>query len=146
MTEQEIFRTKAKEGYTVCFAEQCPLREQCLRFLVGQYIPDTKSTYHCVNPRYQDVATERCTLFRNSEKVKFAKGMKNIFNAEMPRKVEPFVLQRLIDLHCHTYYYEYRRGARLIPPAVQEEVRSLFREAGWNEEVHFDGYVEDYDW
>jgi hypothetical protein len=25
-------------------------------------------------------------------------------------------------------------------------VRSLFREAGWNEEVHFDSYVEDYDW
>ena len=146
MTEQEIFRAKAKDGYTVCFAEQCPLREQCLRFLVGQYIPDTKSTYHCVNPRYQDVATEQCTLFRNSEKVKFAKGMKNIFNADMPRKVEPFVRQRLIGLHCRTYYFEYRRGARLIPPAVQEEVRSLFREVGWTEEVHFDGYVEDYDW
>ena len=146
MTEQEIFRAKAKDGYTVCFAEQCPMKERCLRFLVGQYIPDTKSTYHCVNPRYQDVATEQCSLFRNSEKVKFAKGMKNIFNADMPRKVEPFVRQRLIGLHCHTYYYEYRRGARLIPPAVQEEVRSLFREAGWNEEVHFDSYVEDYDW
>ena len=146
MTEQEIFRAKAKDGYTVCFAEQCPMREHCLRYLVGQQMPDAKSTYHCVNPRYQDVATERCTLFRNSEKVKFAKGMKNIFNADMPRKVEPFVRQRLIGKHCRTYYFEYRRGARLIPPAVQEEVRSLFREAGWNEEVHFDGYVEDYDW
>ena len=29
---------------------------------------------------------------------------------------------------------------------MQEEVRSLFREAGWNEDVHFNGYVEDYDW
>ena len=38
------------------------------------------------------------------------------------------------------------RGARLIPPAIQEEVRSFFCKAGWNEEVHFDGYVEDYDW
>jgi hypothetical protein len=33
-----------------------------------------------------------------------------------------------------------------MPPAVQAEVRSFFREAGWNEEVHFDGYVEDYEW
>ena len=112
MTEQEIFRAKAKDGYTVCFAGQCPLKERC----------------------------------RNSEKVKFAKGMKNIFNAEMPRKVEPFVRQRLIGKHCRTYYFEYRRGARLIPPAIQEEVRSLFREAGWEEEVHFDSYVEDYEW
>ena len=146
MTEQEIFSKKANDGYAVCFAEQCPRKEYCLRYLVGLQMPYTKSTYHCVNLRYQNVATEQCPLFRNSEKVKFAKGMKNIFNADMPRRVEPFVRQRLIGKHCRTYYFEYRRGARLMPPAVQEEVRSLFREAGWNEEVHFDGYVEDYDW
>jgi hypothetical protein len=146
MTEQEIFREKASNGYTVCFAEQCPLKEHCLHYLVGQQMPDTSSTYRCVNPHYQDVATEHCQLFRNSEKVMFAIGMKHIFNADMPRRVEPFVRQRLIAKHCHTYYYEYRRGARPISPTVQEEVRSLFREAGWNEEVHFDSYVEDYEW
>ena len=37
-------------------------------------------------------------------------------------------------------------GARLIPPVMQEEIRQLFREAGWSGEVHFDGYVEDYVW
>ena len=146
MTEQEIFKKEAENGYTVCFAEQCPLKEQCLRYLVGQQMPDTRSFYHCVNPRYQDVGTERCSLFRSSKKVKFAKGMMHIFNADMPRRVEPFVRQRLIGKHCRTYYYEYRNGTRLISPAIQEEVRSLFREAGWKEKVYFDGYVEDYEW
>jgi CDP-glycerol glycerophosphotransferase (TagB/SpsB family) len=146
MTEQEIFKKEAENGYTVCFAEQCPLKEQCLHYLVGQQMPDTRSFYHCVNPRYQDVGTERCSLFRSSKKVKFAKGMMHIFNADMPRRVEPFVRQRLIGKHCRTYYYEYRNGTRLISPAIQEEVRSLFREAGWKEEVHFDSYVEDYEW
>ena len=146
MTEQEIFRKEAENGYMVCFAEQCPLKEQCLRYLVGRQMPVTKSSYHCVNPRYQGVGTERCPLFRSSKKVKFAKGMMHIFNADMPRRVEPFVRQRLIGKHCRTYYYEYRNGTRLISPAIQEEVRSLFREAGWKEEVHFDSYVEDYEW
>ena len=146
MTEHEIFREKAEDGYTVCFAEHCPLKGHCLHFLVGQQMPDTKSTYRCVNPHYQDVATEHCSQFRSRKKVKFAKGMMHIFNADMPRRVEPFVRQKIIGKHCRTYYFEYRRGARLIPPAVQEEVRSFFREAGWNEEVHFDSYVEDYEW
>ena len=146
MTEQEIFRKEAESGYLVCFAEQCPLKEQCLRYLVGQQMPDTRSSYHCVNLRYQDVGTEQCSLFRNSKKVKFAKGMMHIFNVDMPRRVEQFVRQRLIEKHCRTYYYEYRNGTRLISPAVQEEVRSLFREVGWNEEVHFDEYLEDYEW
>ena len=144
--EQEIFKEKAKDGYTVCFAAQCPLREHCLRYLVGQQMPDTRSCYYCVNPHYQGVGTEQCPLFRQSEKVMFAKGMLSTFNNDMPRKVEPFVRENLIRMHCRTYYFEYRNGKRLIPPAVQEEIRCLFRKAGWTQEIHFDGYVEDYDW
>ena len=146
MNEQEIFKEKAVSGYTVCFAAQCPLKERCLRWKVGQQMPDTKSFYHCVNPHYQDVATAHCPLFRQSEKVQFAQGMMHIFNADMPRRVEPYVRSNLISSHCKTYYYEYRNGERLISPAIQEEIRDLFREAGWNQEVHFDGYVEDYEW
>ena len=146
MKEQEIFKEKAVSGYTVCFAAQCPLKERCLRWKVGQQMPDTKSSYHCVNPHYQDVATAHCPLFRQSEKVQFAQGMMHIFNADMPRRVEPYVRSNLIASHCKTYYYEYRNGERLISPAIQEEIRDLFREAGWNQEVHFDSYVEDYEW
>ena len=146
MNEKEIFKEKAVSGYTVCFAAQCPLKERCLRWKVGQQMPDTKSSYHCVNPHYQGVATEHCPLFRQSEKVQFAQGMMHIFNADMPRRVEPYVRSNLIASHCKTYYYEYRNGERLISPAIQEEIRDLFREAGWNQEVHFDSYVEDYEW
>ena len=146
MTEQEIFKEKALSGYTVCFAEQCPLKEQCLHWKVGQQMPDTRSCYYCVNPHYQGVGTEQCQLFRKNEKVKFAKGMLHIFNNDMPRRVEPFVRSNIIGRHCRTYYFEYRNGKRLIPPAVQEEIRDLFRQAGWQEEVHFDSYVEDYEW
>ena len=53
MTEQEIFSKKANDGYAVCFAEQCPRKVHCLRYLVGLQMPDTRSTYHCVNLRYQ---------------------------------------------------------------------------------------------
>ena len=146
MNEKEIFKEKAVSGYTVCFAAQCPLKDRCLRWKVGQQMPDTKSSYHCVNPHYQDVATEHCPLFRQSEKVQFAQGMMHIFNADMPRRVEPYVRSHFIASHCKTYYYEYRNGERLISPAIQEEIRDLFREAGWNQEVHFDSYVEDYEW
>ena len=146
MTELEIFKEKALSGYTVCFAEQCPLKGHCLHYLVGQQLPDSRSTYHCVNPRYQHVGTAQCPLFRHSAKVKYARGMMHIFNYDMPRKVEPFVRNNLIASHCKTYYYEFRNGARLISPATQEEIRNLFHEAGWKEDIRFDSYVEDYDW
>ena len=144
--EQELFKTKAVNGYYVCFASQCPLKEQCLRYLSGQQMPDDKYFYSCVNLHSQDVGTEKCSVFRNSEKVKFAKGMMHIFNDDMPKRVEQYVRDRLIASHCRTYYYEYRNGERLISPAIQQEIRRLFQEAGWSGEVVFDSYIEDYNW
>jgi len=146
MKEKEIFKEKAENGYTVCFADHCPLKERCLRYLVGQQMPDATSTYRCVNPRFQDVGTTNCSLFRKADKVTFAKGMMHIFNDDMPKRVEPHVRQSLISNHCRTYYYEFRNGERLIPPSVQEEIRQYFREVGWNGEILFDGFAEDYEW
>ena len=37
--KEELLIKQAKEGYTVCYIDQCPLRNQCLRWLVGQHVP-----------------------------------------------------------------------------------------------------------
>ena len=34
MKEKDIFKEKAENGYNVCFADNCPLKECCLRYLV----------------------------------------------------------------------------------------------------------------
>ena len=144
--KEELLIKQAKEGYTVCYTDQCPLHNQCLRWLVGQHVPQTASTYRCVNPHFEGVATADCPMYRNDQKVRFAKGMMNIFSNDMPKRVEPAVRQGIIGLTNRTYYFEYRNGSRLIPPALQQAIRDLFRTNGWTEEVKFDGYVEDYDW
>ena len=146
MTEKETFANKASDGYTVCYGENCPKKAQCLRWLGGQQMPATKNFITNVNLQSKDVATDKCPHFRNRKKVKIAIGMTHIFNGDMPAKVEPFVRQRIISNHCRTYYFEYRNGSRPIMPDVQEEIRSIFREAGWNKPVEFDKYIEDYEW
>ena len=143
---KELLIKKAKEGYTVCYVNECPLRTQCLRWQVGQHVPNTNSTYNCVNPHFEGVATDNCPMYRSDQKVRFAKGMLHIFNGDMPKRVEPAVRYGVIRLTNRTYYFEYRNGSRLIPPALQEAIRDLFRENGWTEDVQFGGYVEDYDW
>jgi predicted AAA+ superfamily ATPase len=85
-------------------------------------------------------------MYRNDQKVRFAKGMLNIFTDDMPKRVENAVRYGVIRKTNRTYYFEYRNGSRLIPPALQEKIRQLFRDNGWTDEVKFDSYVEDYDW
>ena len=55
-------------------------------------------------------------------------------------------LQRFLLEMGRGFCFEYRNGSRLIPPALQENIRDLFRENGWTADVQFDDYVEDYDW
>lgn len=144
--EKALLIEKAKEGYTVCYQDQCPLRAQCLRWLVGPHVPNTHSSYRCVNPHFESVASNDCPMYRSDQKVRFAKGMLHTFNSDMPKRIEPVVRSGIIGLTNRTYYFEYRNGSRLIPPALQEKIRKLFRDNEWTEEVQFDGYVEDYDW
>ena len=143
---KELLIEKAHEGYTVCYVDECPLRQQCLRWLVGQHVPNTHSSYRCVNPHFKGVATTECPMYRSDQKVRFAKGMLHTFTSDMPKRVEPAVRQGVISLTNRTYYFEYRNGSRLIPPALKEDIRKLFRANKWQEEVTFDSYVEDYDW
>ena len=109
-------------------------------------MPHTYSSYRCVNPHFEGVATADCPMYRCDQKVRFAKGMTHTFTGDMPKRLEPAVRNGVIHLTNRTYYFEYRNGSRLIPPALQEKIRKLFRANDWTEEVMFDGYVEDYDW
>ena len=77
---------KAKEGYTVCYIEECPLRTQCLRWLAGPYVPHDHSTYRCVNPHFEGVASAECPLYRNDQKVRFAR-----LRSAMVSSVKPIV-------------------------------------------------------
>ena len=143
---KELLIKKAQEDYTVCYVDECPLRNQCLRWQVGPHVPNTHSTYRCVNPHFEGVASTECPMYRSDQKVRFARGMLHIFMGDMPKRVEPAVRYGVIKKTNRTYYFEYRNGSRLIPPALQEDIRKLFCDNGWTEEVKFDGYVEDYDW
>ena len=109
-------------------------------------MPQTYNSYRCVNPHFEGVATTECPMYRSNQKVRFAKGMTHIFTGDMPKRLEPAVRYGIIGLTNHTYYFEFRNGTRLIPPALQEKIRKLFRDNGWTEEVMFDDYEEGYDW
>lgn len=137
-----IINSNALSGYFVCFADQCPLHDDCLRWKVGQHLPTDLKACTCVNPRFEKIMTEECPMYEPAHKQRFAKGMYYIFTDDMPVRVINFVRDALVAKYNRTYYFEYRSGKRLMPPAMQEEIRELFRRAGWTQEVKFDEYVE----
>ena len=146
MEDKEIlFRQKAM-SYLCCFNAQCPRREQCLRWEVGQYVDPEERTCHCVNPRYRLAQQGQCDLFRDNRPVLMHVGMKEHFYRDMPTHVERQIKARLIGGSCRSTYYKYHSGLRPIDPAMLAVIEEACREAGWTAPLRFDSEVEDYDW
>ena len=56
MKQKEAIFTKKAKHYFVCFADQCPLHETCLRWEVGQYVDADEVAIMSMNPRNRKIA------------------------------------------------------------------------------------------
>lgn len=144
MNEKDIF-TEHSKNYLLCFNDHCPRREQCLRWILKDYVPDDLLIVNAINPGYKNIGADRCSEFKSSEKRRMAIGMTKFYD-EMPRKTEQSI-RHALELHFgHTMYYLYRRGDRPITPAMQEEIRKICKKNHWEKEPVYDGFREEYEW
>ena len=142
MTEKELFTEHAK-NYLLCYNNQCEKHEQCLRWILKDYVPKEQASVTAVNPLYTDKSG--CSLFQSSEKRKMAVGMTKFYD-EMPRKKGQSIRDTLEGHFGHTMYYLYRNGERPITPDMQEYIKKVCIRNGWNEEAVYDGFTEEYEW
>ena len=123
-TREDIFRQKA-ETYTVCFSSTCPNREHCLRSLLSAYTPHDKLVCTSINLNHPKTQQADCPMYRNDQTV---------------------LKKHLIATYGRKRYYEYRNGTRAITPEVEQYIRDTFLRFGWTAELHFDGFVDEYQW
>ena len=142
--QEEAFRKKV-DHYLVCFIESCPLHEQCLRWLVGQYADTMPLAYNAINPRNPVIGGEKCEMFRKNQRVKMKRGLKHLYH-EMPGYMEHRIRLLRIQMWGRKKYFEIRRGDRLITPEQQEDVVDACHHHGWQGPIVFDGEEEDWLW
>ena len=144
MNKEESLRAQAAHNIP-CFIHECPLHETCLHWLTGQYYGGDTHIVTCVNPNYPTVNSEQCIMYQKDEIVKYAVGMMHIFDA-IPYPIARITKKRLINLFSRKRFYEYRNGVRPIPPYEQQQIARVFQEEGWQGEILYDGWKEDYLW
>ena len=144
LSQEEVFREKA-DHYLVCFIDKCPLREQCLRWLVGQYTDTTLLACNAINPRNPKMGGEQCEMFRKNQLVLMKRGMTRLY-LDMPGRVEYQIRRLLIQKWGRRQYFEARRGDRLITPDMQDDVLRACRYHGWTGSIIYDGEEEYWLW
>ena len=144
MNKEESLRVHAAHNIP-CFMHGCPLHETCLHWLTGQYYNSQKHIVTCINPHFDNVNSAECPMYQKDEIVTYAVGMMHIFDS-IPYPIARVVKQRLIALFSRKRFYEHRNGTRPIPPYDQKQIARIFHEEGWDGEIHYDGWKEDFQW
>lgn len=142
--QEKAFSEKAGH-YLVCFIDQCPLHEQCLRWLVGRYADTKAPAYIAVNPNNPDNGGDHCKMFRQNVRVVMKRGLTQLYH-EMPTYVERGIRHQLISCWGRRQYFEMRKGDRLITPQQQQHVAEACRQHGWHGPITYDGEQEDWLW
>jgi hypothetical protein len=144
MTPEEKLREKST-NYLPCYVDHCERHATCLHWLVGQHTAVTDISQVSVNPMNPDVREGHCPLYRPNETVRYARGMTHFFDV-MPSRMERAIKGTLITVYQRKRFYEYRNGVRPIPPSMQQDIESVCRRHGWDGELHYDSWEENFDW
>lgn len=128
--------------YVLCTQDDCPLRDGCLRFLAAQQAPEDLESAKCVMPGIRK--GDNCRWFNSSQQVTYAAGFEHLFDRVLAKDFTTMRKTITKYLHGVKFYYEYKRGDRMLSPAQQAWIRNYVRTCGYDWEVPFDNYVEDY--
>lgn len=129
--------------FSRCFQSDCPQADTCAHFLASKFIIKGQVSGPAIYPTSRLNGT--CVCYKQTGIIHAAYGFKALF-AEIKKKDEKPIRDRIKKyLGGNTAYYRYHHGKRLLSPDQQEWILALFRQHGYTEELHFDGYRDIYD-
>lgn len=130
-------------SWPVCFVANCPLAESCLSHLAGLHLPDDLTIGPAIYPT--TLRDGKCGHYKKIRKIQAAWGFDTLFTDVKQRDAAPLRSAIKNYLGGNGTYYRYHNGERLLTPEQQEHILALFRQCGYSENLHFDGYREVYD-
>ena len=130
-------------SWPVCFVANCPLAESCLNHLAGLHLPDNLTIGPAIYPTA--LRDGKCGHYKKIRKIQAAWGFDTLFTDVKQRDAAPLRSAIKNYLGGNGTYYRYHNGERLLTPEQQEHILALFRQCGYSENLHFDGYREVYD-
>ena len=136
-------QSKIPPMWRYCFNESCPKKDHCLRFQSALEMPQDNMWGQAIYPNA--LQNGRCAFYRPDEKVRLATGF---VVEDNPLMSGVFVKMRPVltgYLGGNGTYYLYRNGKKWLSPKKQRDIEALLRKHGFNGDVVFGQYLDDYD-
>lgn len=132
-------------GYAHCLQNECPKAGKCLRNMAALHATAEYPYMMVIKSACIPADKEQCSYFRPADKIRVAWGVSHLFD-KVPHKDANVLKNRIIGHFGRSRYYRFYRKEYCITPEDQAYIQKLFRQKGWEEEISFDTYSEDYQW
>lgn len=113
-----------------------------MRFLAGKNAPEDLEIAKCIMPKM--LKNGKCRWFDMITTEVRAAGFSHLFDKVM--KKDYTVMRKTLTNYLHgvRIYYEYKRGERFLSPKEQQWIQDYVKSMGYDWEVEFDKYDENY--
>lgn len=139
---KELNYSDIPHTWAVCFQNDCPMAQQCLRYHAAQLLPADKKTHNTVLQTARN--DESCQLYVADQPVKVAYGMTKLFSGLKPLAASDLRQQVEVVFGSRTQYYRYREGRYPISPKQQALIADIFARNGLSADLKFDRIEEKY--
>ena len=130
--------------YAVCFNDQCPHHEQCIRYASGQALATVKTNGRCVYPT--TLKNGQCPMFRQLRILRMAWGFRPLFNDVQKKDYARLRFSVIRYFKSQSDFWRYNRGYHKLTPEQQEEILDIFRRNGYDPaNRQFQHYQEEID-
>ena len=145
MTQADLVRIYFSKGdvynsWSYCFNEQCPLAQECARYLSVTYKKPEQTKGYAIYPdAYHD---NKCEHFLQLRLLKMAYGFTKLLD-ELKRKDEgSFRIHMASYFGSRTSFYRYKLGQTGLVPEQQEYILEWCQRHGYTN-MKFDRYTEE---
>lgn len=135
--------------YDLCLHDECPQANQCLRYFLAQGVPPERVHIEIISPAAARKAASQgtCCYFRPIQTHRFGQGIEQLLKQveQLPYNAARATRNAIYGYFGKNKFYRIRHGERLVYPEEQQRIAAIFRQAGIQEEPHYDRYVDRYD-
>ena len=142
MAKKFSFR-EVPADYKLCFNGECPRRDDCIRFLAGQHVPETMMSGPAVYPNA--LSDDICPYFKQTRVIHGAWGFRNLYKDVEKADAQILKAKVINYLGGPVASYGYMHGEKLLTPEQQDCIQGFFNEMGYTHTIVFEGYSIMYD-
>ena len=125
-------------SWALCFNNDCPLAEKCLRRYAATQMPGTQTRVVTIAPGAQ--TGDSCQWFVTKEPTQVAYGFSHLYDHVLHNDYAPMKKAITGLLNGRSNYYRYNKGELTLTHGQQQQIAHIMASMGYDEPPVFDHY------